>query len=288
MGGRCGGVGGLPGLGRVGGWRRGGRRRSGGCIVAAGGRGASGGRRGRCRRAGRRAGGGLRRASGGRCPRWLGCGRESGRGCRGCGRGCRACGLGGRGVVGDRRPGWCCWGCCRGRASGRRRFAGRRAGPSRRGAALRRPGGPVSRRTGWASRVDVAVCRPAGVSCRCGGRRRRRCSPCWVTGCVTPPRAHLITFWGTERESSRDDVVPSAALSGRRDYAPDAAVARNWSRRGQISVRALWPVQLDWMSTAISPPRRAPAHNSRSSPLQNRPASYQFGLRPPGSNPIAW
>jgi len=39
--------------------------------------------------------------------------------------------------------------------------------------------------------------------------------------------------------------------------------------------------------TAISLPSREPASRLRSSPLQNRPASYQFGRRPPESSPIA-
>ncbi len=40
--------------------------------------------------------------------------------------------------------------------------------------------------------------------------------------------------------------------------------------------------------TTISRLSRAPPHRRRSSPLQNRPASYQSGRRPPGSRPIAW
>jgi maleylpyruvate isomerase len=39
--------------------------------------------------------------------------------------------------------------------------------------------------------------------------------------------------------------------------------------------------------TAISPPSAHPGVSARSSPLQNRPGSYQFGRLPPGSNPIA-
>jgi hypothetical protein len=40
--------------------------------------------------------------------------------------------------------------------------------------------------------------------------------------------------------------------------------------------------------TAISPLSRASPHRRRSSPLQNRPASYQSGCRPSGSRPMAW
>lgn len=39
--------------------------------------------------------------------------------------------------------------------------------------------------------------------------------------------------------------------------------------------------------TAISPPSFAPPARPRRSPLQNRPASYQFGLRLRGSRPMA-
>jgi hypothetical protein len=41
------------------------------------------------------------------------------------------------------------------------------------------------------------------------------------------------------------------------------------------------------LRTAISPPSLAPADRRRSSPLQNRPASYQFGRRV-GSRAMAW
>jgi hypothetical protein len=48
------------------------------------------------------------------------------------------------------------------------------------------------------------------------------------------------------------------------------------------------PVPADGIRTAISPPRWYPAVRLRSSPLQKRPASYQFGRRWPGRSPMAW
>ena len=90
--------------------------------------------------------------------------------------------------------------------------------------------------------------------------------------------------WAVLREANQ--APPAHRLTARADRAPDLGCGgrpRNPPRAitaGPSRSGATW--------TAISPPSRAPASSSSSSPLQNRPGSYHCGCRSPESSPMDW
>src|SRR5215471_5828959 len=81
--------------------------------------------------------------------------------------------------------------------------------------------------------------------------------------------------WEGRHELSISAWPRTSQLPYRHDRRPRRGIVR--TSAPMVSGRYGAPGSLAGTTTAISPPRRNPADRPRSSPLQKRPASYQFG-----------
>src|SRR5262249_39629996 len=92
--------------------------------------------------------------------------------------------------------------------------------------------------------------------------------------------------WEGRHELSISAWPCTSQLPHRHDHRPPRGMTGRLRRRSAGSYGA--PGSPAGTTTAISPPRRNPADRPRSSPLQKRPASYQFGRWLLASSPMAW